>query len=421
MPGDSTPPAPKNDDSDNRSSGGNRDKNDVDQPDPFAGLVLDESFVAGATRYEAPARTRAAIARFGPVEGGRTAWRPHPRARRSRLRSTRPFPDAAPRTGSRGRIVLALISLVLLGSVVYPFVMSKINDAPPTTVSADAPDSSGSSSGDPVTDPEAYDDHSPDLRRWDWKSGRCYSWPQVSTDVPVDDVPCAEPHLFEVVGPLDLSPAYPRDAPYPSISQWNDLEARHCGPLVTPYLGHPLDPFGRFAAGTIHPRRPEWETGDRDVVCGLSIRSDAPADTPWLMSTFSGSVRGADQAMTYPPGTCFRNTTDDSQEQVSCQEPHHAQTVGTITLADTADGAPPSSEALEDLVQAACAPQTAPYLAQHFDGATAQGGWHLIHPESWLAGTRSTSCTVGFIDQAGNEVETTGPLSPTDSSGTFTT
>ncbi|MCK9930392.1 septum formation family protein [Frankia sp. Mgl5] len=419
MPGDSAPPAPKNDDSDNRSSdGGDRRKNDIDQPDPFAGLVLDESFVAGATRYEAPARTRAAIARFGPVEDGRTAWRPHPRARRSRLRSTRPFPDAAPRTGSRGRIVLALISLVLLGSVVYPFVMSKINDAPPTTVSADAP---GSAPGDPAGGPDAYDDHSPDLRRWDWKSGRCYSWPQVNTDVPVDDVPCAEPHLFEAVGPLDLSPAYPRDAPYPSGSQWDDIGARHCGPPADQYLGHPVDPFGRYAASTIHPQRPEWETGDRDVVCGLIIRSDAPRDTPWLMSTFSGGVRGADQAMTYQPGTCFRDAADDSQEQVSCQEPHHAQTVGTITLPDTADGAPPSSEVLEDLVEAACAPQVAPYRTQGVDGATVQTGWHLIRPESWNAGTRSTTCTVSLVDQAGNRLETTGPLSPTDHSGTFTT
>jgi hypothetical protein len=32
--------------------------------DPFAGLVLDEDFVRGASAYEAPARTRAAIARF---------------------------------------------------------------------------------------------------------------------------------------------------------------------------------------------------------------------------------------------------------------------------------------------------------------------------------------------------------------------
>lgn len=418
MPGDSAPPAPKNDDSNN---GGNRSSNDNDQPDPFAGLVLDESFVAGATRYEAPARTRAAIARFGPVEDERTAWRPHRRARRSRLRSTRPFPDAAPRTGSRGRIVLALISLVLLGGVVYPFIMSKVNDAPPTTVSADAPDSSGSSPGDPVTDPDAYDDHSPDLRRWNWKSGRCYSWPQVSTDVPVDDVTCAEPHLFEVVGPLDLSPAYPRDAPYPSASQWRDIGARHCGPPATAYLGHPVDPFGRYAASTLHPQRPEWETGGRDVVCGLIIRSDAPRDTPWLMTTFTGSVRGADQAMTYPPGTCFRHTTDDTREEVSCQEAHHTQTIGTVTLPDTADGAPPSSEVFEDLAQAACAPQVAPYLGQHFDGATARGGWHLIHPESWRAGTRSTNCAVSFIDQAGDEVETTGPLSPTDRSGTFTT
>ncbi|WP_241832043.1 septum formation family protein [Parafrankia soli] len=384
--------------------------------DPFAGLVLDETFVAGATRYEAPARTRAAIARFGPVEEGRPAWRPGPSPRRRRTPSRQSLATTArPRAWSPGRIVLALISIALLGSTTYQCARSKVDNPPPTALSADAP-RAFSSPGDPATDA----DISPDLHRWDWKPGRCYRWPQAAVDVPVDDVPCAEPHLFEAVGPLDLEPAYPQDAPYPSVSQWTDIGERHCGPLMTPYLGRPIDPFGRFAASLIRPPKSGWEAGDRKVVCGLIFRGSSKSDNVWILSTFSGSVRGADQALTYSPGTCFRHRVDNHQDQVPCDQSHHTQSIGTATLPDTTDGGPPSPERFDELAKAACMPHVAPYLAHDFGGAAAQGGWHLIRPESWRAGTRSTTCTVGLVDQAGKEVETTGPLSPTDTSGTFT-
>ncbi|EFC83843.1 septum formation family protein [Parafrankia sp. EUN1f] len=404
------------------------------EPDPFAGLVLDDAFVAAATRYEAPARTRDAIARFGAAEDERSPLlaKPRPtRARRGRWagsagRTPRPprgrsllsSPSATGGGWTRGRVILAVISLTLLVSTLVAFVRSEfdLDDVPRTTVPAAAPSSPADPTGPAAGEPaDASDESLPELHRWKWESGRCYRWTQVPVDVSVDDVPCATPHLFEAVGRLDLGPAYPDDAPYPS--QWNDVADRHCGPLVTKYLGYSLDPFGRYAASTIHPRRPEWDSGGREVVCGLVVKGEADPSRPWFLDTFSGGVRGADQAMIFPAGTCFRHAADELDDVVPCEEPHHTESVGTAVLPDTVDGAPPSAERFDELAEAACAPRFAPYLghgngARGNGGVVVQGNWHLIRPESWRAGTRSTTCLVGLVDDMGQAVATTGRLDP---------
>ncbi|KPM51091.1 hypothetical protein CcI49_10220 [Frankia sp. CcI49] len=389
------------------------------EPDPFAGLVLDDAFVAAATRYEAPARTRDAIARFGAAEDERSPLLAKPRrarGRRARWAGSAGRPPRPPRGGwTRGRVILAAISLTLLVSTLVAFVRSEFDDVPRTTVPAAAPGPSAGPTGPAAGETaDASDENFPELRRWTWESGHCYRWSQASGDTSVKDVPCAGPHLFEAVGRLDLSPAYPDDAPYPS--EWNDIADRHCGPMVTTYLGYSLDPFGRYTASSIHPPRPEWGDGHREVVCGLAVKGEVDPARPWFLYTFSGGVRGADQAQTFPAGTCFREVADQQDDVVPCEGPHHFESVGTAVLPDSADGAPPSVERIDELTDAACSPRFAPYL-DHGDsrgngGVVVEVSWHRIHPESWRAGTRTATCLVGLVDGAGRPVETTGRLDP---------
>ncbi|SQD94051.1 MULTISPECIES: septum formation family protein [unclassified Parafrankia] len=396
--------------------------------DPFADLVLDEAFIAGATRYEAPARTRAAVARFGPLEDGSTPWRSYGggRPRRAggasgpllgRGRASQPIPEISPRPRSRGRIVLALISVVLLSTTVYGFVASAVDSPPSTTLSADPPTPAGSASGRDAIAEESL----PDLYRRDWTAGHCYTWLQRDVSTAVNDVPCAGPHLFEAVGPLDVGSAYPEGATYPSPAEWVVLGRRQCEPLITAYLGYGLDPFGRFGTSVLHPKEAEWDTGERDIVCGLSLHPSPTA--PYEVPDLEGQVRGADQALTYPTGTCFRTNAEGRNEVVPCEQSHHSQSVGTATLADTAEGAPNSAplsaERLDELIDAACAPRIAPYLDRGFGGASVQGGSHSLPPASRWVGTRSTTCTVSLVDRNGRKLETTGLLSPDDDSGSF--
>ncbi|MCK9930390.1 septum formation family protein [Frankia sp. Mgl5] len=272
------------------------------RPDPFADLVLDEAFIAGATRYEAPARTRAALARFGPLEDGSTPWCSSGAGRPRRAGGTsgqplahgrmfRPFPEFSPPPRSRARIVLALLSAVLFVTTVYGFVASAGDSPPSTTLSAGPPPAAGN---DPGRDAAA--ESLPDLHRRDWTAGHCYTWLQRDAGSAVDDVPCAGRHLFEVVGPLDVESTYPGGEPYPSPAEWYALGEWHCEPLVTAYLGYGLDPSGRFAMNILHPGEPEWNAGERDIVCGLSLRP-AP-ETPNEVPDLEGQVRGADQART---------------------------------------------------------------------------------------------------------------------------
>ncbi|MCM3920474.1 septum formation family protein [Frankia sp. AiPs1] len=388
------------------------------EPDPFADLVLDENFVQAATRYEPPARTRAALARFGSAADATPRRKVHPRraARSGRSRTSRPSPttDSGPR--SRAGIVVALIGIPLLVWTAYTMLRST-GDAPRTALPAVDPGGSAAAGG--ADESGSGEGREPELLRWDWKPQRCYSWNQPDPRTRVDEVPCNGWHLFEAVGDLDISPAYPAGQRYPSEAEWVAIAQYHCGPLITPYLGYSLDPFGRFGAGTIHPRHTEWETGTRRIVCGLIARSQH-AD-PLRLAEFEGPVRGADQAVTYPAGACFRGGSDGKDEEVPCTEPHLAQSVGAVMLANTPDGAPPSEERFNELAAGACAPLLAPYLKQpQFGGAVGQGGWHLIPAESWRAGTHTTTCTIRFTDAAGNPTDVIGTFTPGAGTGSFT-
>ncbi|WP_018635375.1 septum formation family protein [Parafrankia elaeagni] len=425
MPDDSAPA----DEADGRprQDGGATAARAVGEPDPladpFAGLVLDEAFVSAATRYEAPARTRQAVARFAPLEDER-AWRGSgPRrgrrgaarraARTAAAASRRAVPpgpaarDLGSPAHSRGYLILAIVCLLLLAGLLYGFGRPMADDPPRTTIttgSSAPPGGSPAAAGDGDLGPDLS------LPQAQWRAGRCYSWIQSAPASPVDDVPCAGQHLFEAVGPLDISPAFPDNHHFPSRAEWEAIAHTHCGPVITAYLGYPLDPFGRFVDDIIRPSRAGWDGGDRIIVCGLAAAGTTADDDGWS-PPFEGTVRGADQAHAHPPGTCFRGG-DGSSTVAPCDSPHHAQSVGSARLPDTADGQPPSSTVFSELAAAACAASTAPYLGPGPAGAVFQESWHLIRPESWRAGTRTTTCTVRLVDANGQLQEMSGLLAP---------
>ncbi|MCK9893560.1 septum formation family protein [Frankia sp. AgB32] len=374
------------------------------EPDPFADLVLDENFVRSATRYEPPARTRSALARFGSPDDptSRKTARRQRAGRSGHGRTPSPSPRRWP-----GHRVVPVLGVVVLVSCVVAFLLDRLDGTPGAALPA-----VGRAGADaPHAQPGSVAlEQEPELLRWRWTSGHCYTWDQRNTQTSVADVSCAGPHLFEAVGDLDLGRAYPVGRSFPGPEQWGAIASRHCDPLITPYLGYSLDPAGRFAAGTIHPLRSGWEAGTRRVVCGLIARS-RNSDTS--MPVFGGQVRGADQAFTYPAGTCFRLDGEGRDVEVDCAQPHHAQSVGPATLADIPGGEPPSQARFTELASAACGPLLDPYLRQpRFGGAVVNRGWQVLADESWRAGTRATTCTVRFSDAAGNPKEAVGVLTP---------
>src|SRR6266511_657083 len=99
----------------------------------------------------------------------------------------------------------------------------------------------------------------------DYDPGDCVTWetgaPRVAATTEV--VPCAGPHRVQVVA--NIGPPRTRAGAFPTKAEWDHHEKVKCGPAIERFLGRPLDPYGRFTAGTLIPNISKWEIGDRDV------------------------------------------------------------------------------------------------------------------------------------------------------------
>ncbi|WP_239373568.1 septum formation family protein [Frankia sp. Cj5] len=358
--------------------------------DPFAGLVLDADFIAGARTYEAPARTRAALARFGAKTDLGRSWSPHPRSGFRRAASSR-----------RRRFVAALTGLVLLLTAGYAVVRSG---------SWPSAHSSAARTGRTPTPTASPSPDVVELNRQSYARGRCYTWKQDADHATADEVPCSSPHLFEAVKETNIAPDYPSGNAYPTETQWHDMTDRYCGPITRGFLGYPLDPYGRFTNGGIRPVRYSWDMGDRYLVCGLIAAGNDSAPNRFV--AFSGVVEGTDQAWVYPAGTCLQLTATETKGQVPCAVPHQAEVTGATTLPGAANSEPPSEAAFDELVGSRCEVAARRYLGRPFqETSTMRIGWLYLAAESWRAGTRTVTCTVSFFDASGQPAAITGALS----------
>ncbi|MEX5633108.1 septum formation family protein [Parafrankia sp. FMc2] len=195
------------------------------------------------------------------------------------------------RTGWRDHAVTIAINVVLLGAVIWGLVALHSDDS----AARDPAGGNAAAGGDTVTpSPTTSTDPSVELLNVDLLTGHCYSWDQDKTMSDVDDVPCAGPHLFEAAGRASLFADHPISDLYPTPDQWGEIIHRSCPDIIRAYLGYPLDPYGRFAAGGIHPEELGWDRGERLMTCGI-VSSDSVGDAR-VFRLFEGGARGAGQA-----------------------------------------------------------------------------------------------------------------------------
>ena len=81
-------------------------------------------------------------------------------------------------------------------------------------------------------------------------AGTCLTWRRDDAS-DVREVPCAQSHLFESVGPV-TAPQAP-GTPFPADDAWQQVVTDRCTPLARDYLGGKLDPAGRFRPGARTP------------------------------------------------------------------------------------------------------------------------------------------------------------------------
>jgi hypothetical protein len=244
----------------------------------------------------------------------------------------------------------------------------------------------------------------PGLNSATFLRGHCYTWDQYAARTTVRDVPCAGPHLFEAVSDTAASAAadFPPGSPYPTREQWDSLTAQNCLQPAEDFLGYPLDPRGRFAADVIGPRADGWRAGERDLWCGITTFVPATTAAGGGLGTFTGEVRGMDQSLVYPAGTCLAQTAT-ATTVVSCATPHNLLSVGGARMPDTAGGEAPDGSQFAQQASGLClAAARADLGASYQPTATAQLSWYPIEPDSWQAGTRGFTCLIAYMDTHGN-------------------
>jgi hypothetical protein len=220
-------------------------------------------------------------------------------------------------------------------------------------------------------------------------------------------VDCTEDHRMQVTSQVDLDF---ESNEYPAAGEWTAAIQDKCAPAAEDLLGHPLDPYGRFAATAITPTVEGWDDGDRSSMwCGIGARgsldgTDGDDDEEGGgRPLFAEDVRDADQTLHHPAGTCLANV-EDSERIVDCSEPHHREVTGEIDLTGRSERPVGAQErALGD----DCHAEARAYLGTD-PAAPWSSGYETLAEESWAAGARSIHCFLGQWDPSEDLVEVTG-------------
>ena len=206
-------------------------------------------------------------------------------------------------------------------------------------------------------------------------------------------VSCADPHLFEVAGLIDVSATM---ATAPTGVEWRALLASRCPDLLRAYVGPSYDPFGplrlRFAA----PTAQEWADGDRFGECLIHTGTDAEGS----VVAFVGTAAEVNQTPPLPPGQCLAGpaTMDAPATPVACTEPHQLEVLGALPLGERFEHYPSDEQwaALDQDCVEALQARLGPSPTTE-SGAALEGAALRIPVLSWLAGRRLAACV--FAEQ----------------------
>lgn len=221
--------------------------------------------------------------------------------------------------------------------------------------------------------------------------GSCLDWtsPNAADARRVD---CGQRHVFEVTGPASLAGNFAPGIPFPDDATWRGLVQARCAPLTVRYLSGRFDPFGLYSVGALKPSRPGWQSGARELRCGLQVTGPSGALYPVV-----GSASDHDQSAVHAPGTCLGIDGKAAGDPVDCSAPHGYEVVGTVNLGVPFPNGYPDPGKQDDYLGQTCAKVTAEY-AGGADATTKKGlvgAWDDRKQESWAAGSEQVNCLVG--------------------------
>ena len=217
-----------------------------------------------------------------------------------------------------------------------------------------------------------------------YEPGDCVSWESSLGTADTDVVDCETPHLFQVAGSINLRDVEAIGRDFPDAGAWQVVTGRDCGPVVTAHLGTPLDPYGKWRIGIIHPSRKSWDLGDRTVWCGIRANDVDGLAVDDATLPMTGRADPSAQVLLLPTGQCRAFQPDGDTTPVGCNQPHQIEVAGTVRLPDAPSY--PGEGAVDD----ACADVARAYAAGTFN----YSDW-AFDERSWAAGTRDVTCVVG--------------------------
>ncbi|GAB3139014.1 septum formation family protein [Amycolatopsis sp. NPDC004378] len=233
--------------------------------------------------------------------------------------------------------------------------------------------------------------------------GSCLSWdnPDASD---ARKVACTQPHLFEVTTLVDIGAQFPAGAPVPSLDQWQQIAQQKCTADVKPYLGHPLDPYGKLTTNLLRPTTSQWDDGDRQLRCGLQWAGPGGK----LLPT-TGPAKSQDQSLVFEPGTCLALQGKGVGDPIDCAQPHSYEIIATLNLQDKFKEGYPSQNDQKAWLDTECTKQAADYTGgADLDAKKLILTWDLREQESWDAGSAKVNCKVAALlpDKSGLQAVT---------------
>jgi hypothetical protein len=209
------------------------------------------------------------------------------------------------------------------------------------------------------------------------KIGTCLNWPADAPDKP-SFVWCTDDHMFEVAKPVDMT----------NFGEPCQLAVRH-------YLGARYDPTSKFTIGVIWPGDAVGApSGQRNLLCGLQLLGPGGRPIP-----FKGKIADLDQSRVWPVGTCLgidETTHESTGMPVDCSSSHALEVAGAVNLAERFPGGFPAESDQQAFLAESCTRAADAYLAPRTLKARGlASNFDTVSPESWAAGSRQVSCTVG--------------------------
>jgi hypothetical protein len=221
-------------------------------------------------------------------------------------------------------------------------------------------------------------------------AGSCLNWLQPGA-ADIHLVPCAQPHLYEVTGVVNIADKYAPGAPPPSVDEWRDLAMARCTDGAQKYLGKQLDPFGKFTVSALRPGTSEWSGGDRDMRCVLQWAAPGGALQP-----VTGNAASQSQSAVWEPGTCLALAGKTVGNPIDCAQPHAYEVVATVDLKSHFKDSYPAQRDQAAWLDTECNHDMQGYAGGvDLDAQKLILTWDLREQESWDAGSTLVNCKVG--------------------------